>query len=239
LVDRVPPKSFFITGSDTGVGKTLVATGLLLAAARRGLRTVGIKPVSAGCERRGGEQLFNDDALALQAAATVTLDYRSVNPVALEPFLAPHIAAAQAGVELTSGELVEHLASLQGIEADLMIVEGAGGWLVPLNESETMADVCRGLNMPAIMVVGMRLGCLNHALLTAVAMREAGVHLAGWIANSAEPEMVALEENLQTLRARLSAPLLGTIPFKGAGCTAEDIIDYLDIKFLMDSREVP
>ena len=180
MVDRAAlPNSFFITGSDTGVGKTLVATGLLLAAGRRGLRTIGIKPLSAGCERRANGQLFNSDALALQAAATVTLDYGSVNPVALEPFLAPHIAASQAGVELASADLVEHVTSLRSIDADLMIVEGAGGWLVPLNASETMADVCRGLDMPAIMVVGMRLGCLNHALLTAAAMREAGVRAGG------------------------------------------------------------
>lgn len=235
MADRALPKSFFITGSDTGVGKTLVATGLLLAAGRQGLRTIGTKPVSAGCERRDQSKLFNDDALALQAAATVTLDYGSVNPVALEPFLAPHIAAARAGIELLAADLVEHVESLQGLGADLTIVEGAGGWLVPLNASETMADVCRGLNMAAIMVVGMRLGCLNHALLTAAAMRAAGVRLAGWIANSPAPEMVALEENLQTLRSTWAAPLLGTIPFMGAGCRAEDIVGYLDIESLLDS----
>lgn len=234
MAERMALKSFFITGSDTGVGKTLIATGLLLAAGRRGLRTVGVKPVSAGCEWRGG-RLVNEDALALQAAATVALDYQSVNPVALQPFLAPHIAAAQAGVELACAHLIEHIASLQRLEADLMIVEGAGGWLVPLNASETMADVCSGLRMQAIMVVGMRLGCLNHALLTAAAIRASGVQLAGWIANSAEPEMVELHENMQTLRSRLSAPLLGMIPFMDSGCAAEDIVDSLDIESLLDS----
>ena len=234
MVNRTQPKSFFITGSDTGVGKTLVATALLLAAGRRGLRTIGIKPLSAGCERRGQDQLFNNDALALQVAATVSLDYGTVNPVALEPFLAPHIAAAQAGVELVSADFVEHVASLQDIGADLVIVEGAGGWLVPLNASETMADVCRDSDLPAIMVVSMKLGCINHALLTAGAIRQSGVRLAAWVANSVEPEMIALEENLQTLHAGLSAPMLGTIPFKGVGCSAEDVVDHLDIELLLE-----
>ena len=235
VIDRRSPKSFFITGSDTGVGKTLVATGLLIAAGRRGLRTIGVKPVSAGCERSGDGQLVNNDALALQAAATVSLDYGSVNPTALEPFLTPHIAAARAGIELTCADLVEHVAGLTTIEADLMVVEGAGGWLVPINESETMADVCRNLNLPTILVVSMRLGCLNHALLTSVAMRDAGVFLAGWIANSTEPAMDALEENLQTLRDGLPAPLLGVIPFRDDGYAAADIVEYLDIDSLLAS----
>ena len=233
MIDSPLPRAFFITGSDTGVGKTLVATGLLLAARRRGLRTLGIKPVSAGCETREG-RLVNQDALELQAAATVALDYRAVNPVALEPFLAPHIAAAQAGIELTAAELAEHVTSLRRIEADLMIVEGAGGWLVPLNAHESMADVCRDLDMPVIIVVSMRLGCLNHALLTAEAINQAGLRLAGWVANSAEPEMVVLEENLQTLQSRLHAPLLGRIPFMGAEFAAADIVDFLGIDALLD-----
>lgn len=226
------PRSFFVTGSDTAVGKTLVATAVLLAARAKGLRTLGIKPVSAGCETRAG-QLVNQDALDLQGAATVVSDYAAVNPVALEPFLAPHIAAEQAGIELRAAVLIEHISEQQRIEADLTIVEGAGGWLVPLNDHETMADICRGSGMPVILVVSMRLGCLNHALLTAAAIKASGVALAGWVANSVEPGMVALEENVHTLRTRLDAPLLARIPFMGADCSAADIVGFIDLDTLL------
>ena len=223
-----PARSFFITGSDTAVGKTLVATAILLAARKKGLRTLGIKPVSAGCEIREG-RLVNQDALELQAAATVALDYETINPVALEPFLAPHIAAAQIGVDLSAAQLIEHFEGLRGLDAELVIVEGAGGWLVPLNAHETLADVCCGLGMPVIMVVSMRLGCLNHALLTAAAIRSSGLALSGWVANCAEPEMVVLEENVQSLKARLDAPLVARIPFMGENCKPEDIVEFIDL----------
>lgn len=236
VADARSSTAFFVTGSDTAVGKTLVATGLLLAARKRGMRTLGVKPVSAGCELRG-EQLVNSDALALQNAATVALDYPAVNPVALEPFLAPHIAAVDAGIELSAADLIEHVARQWRIDADLMIVEGAGGWLVPLNAHETMADVCHGLDMPAVMVVNMRLGCLNHALLTAAAISAAGVRLAGWVANSVNAEMTVLDENLQTLRARLAAPQVGEVPYMGAVPDAEDIIDFLDLDTLLSATE--
>lgn len=232
MADAGSTLGFFVTGSDTAVGKTRVATAILLAARQKGLRTLGVKPVSAGCEMQGG-RLVNQDALDLQAAATIALDYETVNPVALEPFLAPHIAAAAIGMELSAGELIEHIEQLRGLGADLMIVEGAGGWLVPLNAEETMADICRGLGMPVIMVVSMRLGCLNHALLTAAAIRASGLPLAGWVANSVEPDMVVLEENRQTLKARLDAPLVARIPHMGADCKAEDIVDFIDLESLL------
>jgi dethiobiotin synthetase len=221
----------FVTGTDTGVGKTLVAAALLHAAARRGLRTLGLKPVAAGCVRTPAG-LRNDDALALQAASTCVLPYDAVNPVALEAAIAPHIAAAGAGIELTATALAAHCrAVLAGAAADAAagvagadaaascaaaaacaaVVEGAGGWLVPLNERETLADVARALGLPVLLVVGMRLGCLNHALLTAGAIAASGLPLAGWVANCVEPDMPAFDANLQTLRARLPAPCLGVV----------------------------
>lgn len=222
---------FFITGTDTGVGKTLVAAALLRAAGARGLRTIGIKPVAAGCERRDG-QWVNADALLLQAGATVRLDYAQVNPVALRTAMAPHLAAAQDGVTLGAADLVAHCRELARAGHDLLLAEGAGGWLVPLNERETMADVAAALGWPVILVVGMRLGCLNHALLTAGAIRGAGLPLAAWVANSAGPAMAALDANIATLDERLGAPRLGALPWLGAGVTIEAATGYLDLSRL-------
>jgi dethiobiotin synthetase len=230
-----------VTGTDTAVGKTLVAAGLLLAAGNRGCRSAGIKPVAAGStiggESGGGEsghdRLTNDDALALQTASNVTLDYDLVNPFPLQPPIAPHIAAARAGIELTVADLVGHFNALRQYDVDFMIVEGAGGWLVPINESETLADLCVALKMPAILVVGLRLGCLNHALLTAETMRRSGVEMAGWVANCIDPEMAARDENQQSLRDRLPGPCLGIVPFLGSGLIDEDIEAFLDIDRLL------
>lgn len=208
--------AFFVTGTDTGVGKTLVAAALLHAARARGLRTAGVKPVAAGCAVRDG-LLVNDDALALQAAATERLGYGEVNPVALAEAMAPHLAAERAGVQLQAAPLVAHCRALAAGGADLVLAEGAGGWLVPLNGRETLADVAAALGWPVILVVGMRLGCLNHALLTAAAVRASGLRLAAWVANSAGPPMPELAGNVAALEARLGAPRLGTLPWQGAG----------------------
>lgn len=225
MAEPLPVEGYFVTGTDTGVGKTLVAAGLLIAASARGVRTIGIKPVAAGCAPAtpaSGAALVNDDALALARAASVNPDYASVNPVALEQPIAPHIAAARSGLRVCVGDLVQHCRRVcLDYSAQYLIVEGAGGWFVPLNETETMADFCVELGMPVIVVVGMRLGCLNHALLTVQAVHAAGLSVAGWVANCAEPEMAAFEDNLQTLRDLLSAPLLGVVPYLGATATAD------------------
>jgi len=234
---KMSKRAFFVTGTDTGVGKTRVATGLLLAAAQHGLRTMGIKPLAAGAERRAGsagERWVNHDALELQAASSLDLDYGLVNPFVLRMPIAPHIAAAQAGLELTVGDFTMHFDRLRELDADLMIVEGAGGWAVPINDSETLADVCVALNMPAILVVGMRLGCLNHASLTADAIRGAGVELAGWVANCTESEIAAEDEHLRFLRARLPGPCLGMVPYMRSDCTAEKVASVLDIDALLE-----
>lgn len=228
----VNKRAFFITGTDTGVGKTLVAAGLLLAAGERGYRTAGIKPVAAGADVRD-EQLVNDDAVTLQSVSTLHLDYALVNPYLFEPPIAPHVAAARAGVKLSVVDFVRHFEKLAELDADLVVVEGAGGWLVPINDTETLADVCVALQMPAILVVGLRLGCLNHALLTAAAMDHAGVEFAGWVGNCIVDDMAARDENLQCLRERLPAPCLGVVPFLGSGLIEEDIEVFLDIDSLL------
>jgi len=221
------PKRFFITGTDTGVGKTLVTGALLLNARAHGLGAVGVKPVAAGCSREGG-RLVNDDALLLQRLASVQLDYADVNPVALEPVLAPHIAAARAGVTLNAALLAAQVSRVDAGGHDVLLVEGAGGWLVPLNDQETMADLATWLGYPVILVVAMRLGCLNHALLTADAVARAGLTLAGWVANTTGATMDAFDENLRTLEQRLPALRLGTVPYLGPAATPEQVNTWLD-----------
>jgi len=224
---------WFVTGTDTGVGKTLVATAILELAAQAGLRTVGVKPVAAGCEWLAGG-LVNPDALMLQAAATIELEYAQVNPVALEPAIAPHIAAALEGRPLSAEDLLRHCAALP--PSDLLVAEGAGGWLVPLNETDTLADVATGLQSRIILVVGMRLGCLNHALLTAAAVRARGLELAGWVGNCIEKDMPELERNLATLGQRLDAPCLGSIPWL-EHCETSVAARHLDIAALLGTAK--
>ncbi len=218
---------FFVTGTDTGVGKTLVTAALLLNARAFGWQAVGLKPVSAGCSLVDG-QWVNDDALLLQDYSSVRLDYPQVNLVALEPAMAPHIAAHRAGVTLQAAPLVEAVNGVSKQGHDVVLVEGAGGWIVPLNDTETMVDVAAGLGYPVILVVGMRLGCLNHALLTVQAIESAGLSLAGWVANTTGPVMDAFDDNLQTLEQRLPALRLGSVPYLGASATPEQVNTWLD-----------
>ncbi len=231
-----PLQGYFVTGTDTGVGKTLVAAGLLHAAAGRGWRAVGIKPVAAGCRpavTNGGTHLVNDDAVALGQAASVRLAYADINPVALEPPVAPHIAAAESGVDLRAGELVAHCRRVgERAAARIVVVEGAGGWLVPLNAAETMETVACGLGFPVIIVVGMRLGCLNHALMTAKSVRAAGLPVAGWVANHIDPAMAATEGNVETLRAWLPEPMLGQVPYLGVTASPEQAATHLRVESL-------
>jgi dethiobiotin synthetase len=220
--------AWFVTGTDTEVGKTAISCGLLQAAARRGLRTAAIKPVAAGCDPAG----HNEDALALQAAMSEPLSYAQVNPVALTPAIAPHIAAEQAGRRLQVSRLAGLCRGAMTGSADFVVVEGAGGWRVPINSRETLADLARELGLGVILVVGMRLGCLNHALLTAEAIRRDGLVLAGWVANQPGEGMACHRENLDTLCHWLPAPLLGDVPhLPGAG--PREFADYLDISALI------
>jgi dethiobiotin synthetase len=204
----------FVTGTDTGVGKTLVSAALLHTLARHHRRVVGMKPVAAGLiDHRG--QWVSEDVMALRAASTVTVPPELDNPVALPDAIAPHIAARRAGRSVTVAELLAAHRSLQAM-ADAVVVEGAGGWRVPINDHETLADLARAIGAPVVLVVGMRLGCLNHALLTAEAIRADGLPLAGWVANAVDPAMPCVQENIDALRERLGAPLLGNVPWHTA-----------------------
>jgi dethiobiotin synthetase len=200
----------FITGTDTGVGKTLVSCALLHALAGQGLCAVGMKPVASGCRHEGG-QLISEDVELLQAAGSLRLPLRQVNPYAFEPPLAPHIAAAQAGVEVSLSEIAAAFEALTA-QADVVVVEGVGGFRVPLNASEDTADLAVLLGLPVILVVGLRLGCINHTLLTAEAIARRGLNLAGWVANRIDPTMAMQAENLAAITERLPAPCLGVMP---------------------------
>ena len=217
----------FITGTDTDVGKTVVACGFLAAANQQGLRTAAIKPVAAGCEVTE-QGMTNSDALQLQAAASHKLSYQQINPVALEPAIAPHIAAAEAGLRMSASRLVGYCRGVSLMPVDTVVVEGAGGWRVPINSRETLADVARELECAVIVVVGMRLGCLNHALLTMEAIRRDGLQIAGWVANILDPEMPRLQENIDTLKQCINEPCLGTVP-RIDDLSAERVADFLTV----------
>ena len=200
--------SYYITGTDTGIGKTLVSCGLLYALADRGIRASGFKPVSAGVTETG----FNDDAIALRQASGVEVAIEQVNPYCLDPAIAPHIAAQRSGARIDLAIILSLYDRLAG-QADTDVVEGAGGILVPLNESQNNADLAKALDLPVIVVVGMRLGCLNHALLTVRALEDYGLKCAGWVANVLDRHMEALQENIDALRERVAAPLLAVVPY--------------------------
>lgn len=201
-------KTYFVTGTDTDVGKTAVSCAILEAAATVGFSTAAVKPVAAGCDEQGQ----NEDALQLMASMTAQMSYAQVNPVALTPAIAPHIAAAQAGRNLKASQLAGLCRGVMMSPADLVLIEGAGGWRVPISPRETLADLARELQVGVILVVGMRLGCINHAVLTAEAVIRDGLPLAGWVANQPGERMGCHEENLDTLRNLLPAPLLGEVP---------------------------
>lgn len=197
----------FIAGTDTGVGKTLVAQALIQRYVAAGKRVAAMKPVSAGCVQTP-EGWLNDDVAQLRAASNVALPLALMNPYAFELPIAPHIAAQQAGIEIDLARIESAYREIES-QSDEVIVEGVGGLLVPINATQTAVDIVVRLNLPVILVVGMRLGCLNHALLTVEAMQQRGLTLAGWIANRIDPAMPAFDANLASLQARISAPLWG------------------------------
>ena len=212
--------SVFIAGTDTGVGKTHVAVTLLTQLAAQGRRVAGMKPVAAGSfETTHGPR--NDDALDLAAAANVRLAYERVNPCCLQLASSPHLAARAAGVRIDVPALVQAYRDLAAT-ADIVVVEGAGGWLTPIGEPDvagqsgpTMADLALALGLPVLLVVGLRLGCLNHALLTAAAIQASGLPLAGWVCNPVAEHFPGAEDYIESLARRLPAPLLGVLPRHG------------------------
>lgn len=201
----------FVTGTDTDCGKTLVCSVLIHALRARGLVVAGFKPVAAGAERVDGH-LCNPDAEALIRASGLQLCHETVNPCCFAPAVAPHIAAAEVGQEIAPGPILAAFERLAG-QADFVVAEGAGGWRVPLGVGLDMQGLAARLGLPVILVVGIRLGCLNHALLTADAVRGSGQRLLGWIGSTLEPDMPRYSENLDTLRTSLDAPCLGVLPY--------------------------
>ncbi len=207
-------RDFFVTGTDTGVGKTLITAALLRQLRESGLRVAGMKPVAAGAVT-GPEGPANPDALLLQAESSVRHPYATVNPWLFAPAIAPHIAAAEAGIRIDTGRIVAAHAALAA-SAEVVLAEGAGGFLVPLDADRSFAELPALLGMEVLLVVGLRLGCLNHALLTMEAIAVRGLVLAGWIGNHIDPEFARAEANIATLSARLAAPCLGLVPWMPA-----------------------
>jgi dethiobiotin synthetase len=210
---------FFIAGTDTDVGKTAVSCTLLARARILGLSAFGIKPITAGCRSEvlnGKEVLVSDDAARMSAQASVVLDPMLLAPIRLPLPISPHLAAADAGVTLRAERVIGQVRAALSTRADFVVVEGAGGWRVPINARETVADVARLLQKPVILVVRIRLGCLNHALLTAEAIRRDGLALAGWVATVLDDEqsLDAIQAQGASLNDRLHAPCLGVLPFQ-------------------------
>lgn len=214
-------KGYFITGTDTDVGKTWCTLGVMARLQQLGATVVGMKPVASGCAVTT-EGYRNADALRIQAQGSVPVDYPLINPYAFAPAVAPHIAAAHSGRKIALQQILDSYEQLRW-QAEQVVVEGVGGWLVPLNGEETVADLARALELPVILVVGLRLGCINHALLTAESIRRHGCELAGWIANTVTPQMAELEQNIQAIASRIDTPLLGIVAHQAsldAGCIA-------------------
>lgn len=226
------PLAYFITGTDTGVGKTLIASALIHKLVQQGYKTVGMKPLAAGCELaddgNGGRKLLSEDVAQLISASNVAASLTDINPYAFAAAIAPHIAAQQAGIEIDLEGVRCAYARLMA-QADAVIVEGVGGFRVPLNDNLDTADLAKALALPVIMVVGMRLGCLNHALLTAEAIRQRGLYLAGWVANRLDPAMEAYAENLRALQQRLQSPCLGQLPWLEQDADFVTAATYLEL----------
>ncbi|WP_250532809.1 dethiobiotin synthase [Caballeronia sp. AZ10_KS36] len=224
--------SLFVAGTDTEIGKTFVSCALLHGFARTGLRAAAMKPIASGAVMRDG-MLHNEDADQLDAAATVALPPDMRTPFMMREPIAPHIAAAREGIALDIGRIVDAHREASTL-ADIVVVEGVGGFRVPLDETHDTADLAVALNVPVVLVVGMRLGCISHALLTAEAIASRGLKLAGWVANRVDPNMLYPDENIATLKQRIAAPLLGVIPHLTSRDAAR-AADHLDVRTLLDT----
>jgi dethiobiotin synthetase len=201
---------YFIAGTDTGIGKTLVAVNLIRTLARQQKRVVGMKPIAAGADPTP-DGLRNDDAVALWKAGNVNVDYAAINPYCLPAPVSPHIAAREAGVTIDIDRIVRSYAQLEAM-AEVVVVEGAGGWLAPISDDYTMADVAKALRLPVVLIVGLRLGCLNHALLTAQGIAASGLELTAWIGSHVDPSFARPHENLATLTQRLRQAPAAIVP---------------------------
>ncbi|MFT6030065.1 MAG: dethiobiotin synthetase [Oleiphilaceae bacterium] len=227
---------YFVAGTDTGVGKTFTSCVMLKAAEQKALRTLALKPVSAGCDlvelANGKTQWQNEDALALMEHMSVKLPYVQVNPVALEVPASPHIAAALESKTVRADRIVGYCRGAMMTPADFVLIEGAGGWRVPISPTETMADIAKQLEIKVILVVALRLGCLNHALLTAEAIRKDGLEIVGWVGNRIDDQTMGYEDlNISTLKSALAAPCLGILPYT-KGQAPSSLVDQIDLDLL-------
>ena len=221
-------KGFFITGTDTNIGKTIASCALLHTLSQQGFKVAGMKPIASGAElnsnidsanphsKRPEGILQNEDALALIEHSNVPLDYQQVNPYCFKPAIAPHLAAQQAKIEIAMPIIEQAYAELSK-QVDWVIVEGVGGWRVPINPQQCVADIALQLKLPVILVVGMKLGCINHALLTIESIKAAGIPLKGWIANQIDPEMQCYEQTIKTLQNKMNTTYLGSLPYFNKG----------------------
>lgn len=225
--------SCYITGTDTGIGKSVASAALLRALCARGLRAAGMKPVASGCESTP-EGWRNEDALLLQRASDPMPAYADVNPYALPLPLAPELAAAAAGVELDLQTIIAAYGRLQS-QADAVVVEGVGGWAAPLSAALDQRDLVRALRLPVVMVVGLRLGCINHARLTARAIVADGADLVGWIANDIDPAMARMDDNFAILQRVLQAPCLGRLPY-APGASPQSLAAAMDCEILLRTQ---
>ena len=216
-------RAYFLTGTDTEIGKTFVTCALLWRARQAGLTAAGLKPVAAGTNATGR----NDDVENIRAASNVALPLEIINPYCFTPAIAPHLAAAEAGVAIDFARIAAACVSARQ-QSDLLIVEGVGGFRVPLGVDRDSADLAVSINLPLILVVGLRLGCINHALLTAEAIAARGLVLAGWVANRIDPDMARVEDNITALRERIAAPLLGSVP-RIAGSNPSDAASFIEL----------
>ena len=222
---------FFITGTDTEVGKTVASRALMQAAAGMGRKVAGYKPIASGCTETA-EGLRNSDALVLQQSANVELSYAQVNPIALREPASPHIAAKIDGINIEFDHLSQGLRALEQ-QADCVLVEGCGGWQVPVSDTQSLNEWVIAERMPVIMVVGIKLGCLNHAILTAQSIANDGLELVGWVANRVNPCLMHYAEIIQTLRCRMPAPQLGEIPYISRP-EKQQLGKYIDLTPLLD-----
>jgi dethiobiotin synthetase len=205
------PNGFFVTGTDTEVGKTLVSGALILKLREQGIKTLGFKPVVAGTYQDFNGAILNEDLETLRIASNLGTDELSLCPYVLHRPAAPHLVAIEQGLQLEMGVIKNAFQSIQN-QTECVVVEGAGGLLIPLNDNEDLGDFAKEISLPIILVVGMKLGCINHALLTYEAIKARHLNIAGWVANTLSTEMPLLQENIETLKTRIAAPFLGLIP---------------------------
>ena len=220
-------EGYFITGTDTECGKTEITLALMQKLQSTGYSVLGMKPVASGAVPTA-DGLRNDDARRILRQASIPLQYDLVNPFAFEPPIAPHVAAEQAGMDIRFGRILESLRELSN-RADLVVVEGVGGWRVPLGNDGAVSDLARAMNLPVVLVVGMKLGCINHALLTAESILSGGFKMTGWVANVVHPEMLEQEANIATLKREITAPCLGVVPYMPQ-ITVQAVADRLQLQ---------